>query len=691
MGFRAVPRREEAVKAGPWRADNHRERRQLTDGFHTLSRDVTSTTYRQLHGLAASTVLMAALVLSASHGGGSLAHADDQTEAAGGAGASTPPTARNERQLPDLRDLDQWLEQKAQSQQVAMPAEARLAYRRGLIAWKAHQEAQAVSLLRGASNLDPSFVAPHLTLGWWFLTREPSQALLSWASFLHRLKEDFTLQLGLAANAMFFGLHALFFGLLAAALILVGLHQHELRHVWSERLGIVLAPRSAKIWSWVFLMMPWVLGLGAALPALVMLAMLWPLLKARERLVFVVLAAMVGAAPLAPSLLGRLALPLRSEGAPYYGVAALDQRDYSPEDHERVARLATQNADNPYLHYALGWLARRAGDLDGAEAAYRRTLELWPTSDEALNNLGNLLAMQGRFDEALKSYRNAEEADPRNAAAYFNASQVHTRLFDYRAASDAVARASALDFELVKTYQARSGESGDLPLVDEWIDPPVFWATLLHTPQRDIVPALPVAWRAMIETSGWPFAIATLFLTLLGLGLGWWWQVKIPLRACSNCDRPVCRRCAQRMREVALCPECSVIAARAESGEFGRVLLLGRRRQVERARSIARTIGAGLVPGLGLLARRRVFTSLMLLSVSAWLVSHWLDLRAPFTLAGEFGRATAGADWGIPVCALLVYGLSLLGYLGTPDPDATAVRVTATRAGSITERPARAA
>ena len=114
----------------------------------------------------------------------------------------------------------------------------------------------------------------------------------------------------------------------------------------------------------------------------------------------------------------------------------------------------------------LGWLARRAGDLDGAEAAYRRTLVLWPTSDEALNNLGNLLAMQGRFDDALATFQKANEADPRNAAAFFETSPVHTRLFDYSAASDAVARASALDFEMVKTYQAGSGESGDLPLVD---------------------------------------------------------------------------------------------------------------------------------------------------------------------------------------------------------------------------------
>ena len=688
-------------------------------------------------------VLIASLAFTVATGGGSLARAAEL-------GSSSARPAAGERPLPDLRELDRWLQQRAQTQ-MPMPTEARLAYRRGLIAWRAHQEPQAVSLLRGAANLDPSFVAPHLTLGWWFLTREPSQTLLSWASFLHRLREDFTLQLELSANAIFFGLHALFgieighreaqrrqqargfarsaehkghvhaqtligaaivqgllrvervnhghlfglhalfFGLLGAALILVALHQHELRHVWSERLGIALSPRSAVIWSWVFLVMPWLLGLGLALPALVMLAMAWPILKARERAVFVALAVLVGTAPLAPTLLGRLALPLSSDGSPFYGVIALDQRDNDAEAHDRVARLAAAHPDSPYLQFAHGWLARRAGDLEGAEAAYRRALKQWPNNAEASNNLGNILAMEGRFDDALATFGRATQADARDAAAFFNASQVHTRLFDYRAASEAVARASALDFEMVKSYQARSGESGDLPLVDQWIDPATIWRTLLHAPNAEVVPALPVAWRSMIETSGWPFAITALVLALGSLAFGVWSQIKIPLRACSNCGRPVCRRCAQRLREVALCPNCSVIAARAESGEFGRVLLLGRRRQVERGRSIARAIGAGLVPGLGLLARRRVWSALLLLSSTAHVVSRWLDLRAPFWLTGDMGQGAGGPEWGLTLCAVVVYTVSVLGYLWSPDPDAPSVRVTASRPGSIHERPARAA
>lgn len=602
---------------------------------------------------------------------GAAAVADEATEAVGG---TAPPATEGGRSQPGLRDLDQWLEQSAQ-QQTPLPAEARLAYRHGQFAWKANQEAEAVRLMRGAAELDPSFAAPHLTLASWFLTREPSQALLSWAALLHRLRDDFTLQLELAANAIVFALQAIFFGLLAAAVILVGLHQHELRHVWRERLGVVLAPRSAQIWAWVFLLMPWVLGIGLALPALVMLAMLWPVLKGRERAVFIALAVLVGVAPLAPRVMGRLALPLQPDGAPFYGVTALDQRDYSAEDHARVAELAQQHPDRPYVQFGLGWLARRAGDLETAERAYRRTLERWPASDETLNNLGNLLAMQGRFDEALESFRKATEANPGAAASHFNASQVHTRLFDYQAASDAVARASALDFEMVKAYQARSGESGDLPLVDRWIDAATCWRTLLDAPEADVVPALPPAWRGMIETSGWPFVAAALTLTLAGLILGLWWQRRMPLRSCSNCERPVCRRCAQRLREVALCPECAMIAGRAESGEFGRVLLLQQRRKVDRLRSMVRTAGAAVVPGLGLLARQRVFGSLVLLIGTSAILAQALGRPAPFALSDEFGPGSVGG-WGLVVCGTLVYAASLIGYLRAPDPSQNHVRVT---------------
>lgn len=628
--------------------------------------------------------ITAAVVALGLFGSASGLNADEE------ASSATAPTRAVDHSSAELRQLRRWLEEKGRSQAPSMPHEARLAYRRGLTAWKSGEEAAAVSLVRGAADLDPSFAAPHLTLMQWFVTREPSQALLSGAALVHRLKNDFALQLELAGNALFVGITALYFALLATALILIGLHQHELRHVWQERLGILLSGRSAKLWAWTFLFLPWALGLGLGIPALVMLGMLWPVLKARERFVFVALVAMVAAAPIAPTLMGRLALPLRDQGAPFHNALALENAADPAEVQESLTGVALSEPDNGFAQFTLAWNARRAGDLSAAEAAYRHALEAWPNNDRALNNLGNLLAMQGQFTEALEYYERAASQAPRNAAPHFNASQVHTRLFNYGEASDEVARASALDFELVRSYQARTGD--DLPLVDQWIAPATFWSALARVPADAVPAALPPGWGAMVETSGWPYAGLALGLALLGLALGLWWQRRMPLRTCSNCARPVCRRCAHRQREQALCSGCAAIAARAESPEFGRVLLGQQRRRVERIRGAVRAAFVALIPGVGLAAARRVFTAVTVMVGIACLVMPWLEARAPFALGTGLEVAFDTPGWLIAASWLLAYGLSILGFLTRPaDAEPEASRASGRASLPFAEPPARAA
>jgi len=591
----------------------------------------------------------------------------------------------------EVRQLHAWLEDKARSQAAAMPAEARLAFRHGLIARQSGDEVNAVTLMRGAAELDPSYAAPHLTLMKWFAFQEPSQALLSGAALIHRLKNDFLLQLELAGNLLFQGITALYFGLLATALILIGLHQHELRHVWRERLGIVVSARSANVWSWALLFLPWVLGIGLGPPTVVMLGLLWPVIKARERAVFVLLTLMIVAAPLAPSVVGRVALPLRPEGAPFHGVTAVEHAADPEATEARLSRLADSQPDNGFIQFARAWNARRAGDLSTAEAAYRHALEVWPKDDRVLNNLGNLLAMQGRFEEALEQYRKATVASPRNAAPHFNASQVHTRLFNYGDASDAVTRASALDFELVKSYQARSGD--DLPLADQWIAPATFWNALAHAAPLGVPPALPPMWESMIETSGWPYASFVLLLALTAVALGLWWQQRMPLRACSNCSRPVCRRCAHRQREQALCAACAAAGARAESTEFGRVLLMQQRRRVEQVRKGVRAGFVALIPGFGLAAARRVIGALVLLALASWLALPWLEAQGPFALGSGLEIAFRPPAWVLGAAWLAIFAISIIGYVTRPaEQEADSGRASSTRlTAAFDETPARAA
>ena len=604
-------------------------------------------------------------------------------------GAPGRATARPAVPPDDLGDLGAWLEYKQNSHQPALPDEARLFYRRGMLAHRQGDLQQAIRLTRGAAELDPTFVTPHLALASWALTRDPSQALLRYAVVLDLVRRSFLLQIEVVANLVFFTLHGLFLGLLITSLLVVLLHQAELRHIWHERLTRRLAPGSARVWTWLILLTPFAAGLGLALPAVVFMGMLWPLLRVRERLVFVAMLFALAAAPFAGHALGRLAMPLREDRGPLYGIASLPDGAWSSSQQASLTRLAAEHPDNPFVQFGLGWTARQGGDLATAESAYRQALSLWPQNACVLNNLANVLVARGNTSQAIDLYRAAMTADPENAAAPFNLSLVFTRQFEYRAASEAAARASALDFELVKSHQAMGTADGVLPMADQWIAPATFWKAVLK-PGDGVQPgvALPPVWNGRVETSGPLFALLAIVLATASAVIGSRWQHNIPLRPCRNCGRVVCRRCSQRRRELALCPACAQQEAQAESPEFARVLLARLRLRRERVQRVARTTLAFLLPGYGLLAFQRVFRATLMISGVVLLTDPWLGVSAPFSYHSWPGLGTGTVSPVLPIVGwCLIYTNSLFGYL---SQAARAAEQAAALAAPVRSRPSSA-
>ena len=586
----------------------------------------------------------------------------------------------------DLAELGAWLEYKHASHRHALPDEARLFYRRGMLAHADGNLQQAMHLLRGAAELDPTFVTPHLTLAAWALTRDPTQALLRYAGVIELVRRSFVLQIELAANLLFFTLHGLFVGLLATSLIVIGLHHAELRHIWQERLSLRLLPASARMWAWVLLLVPFVAGVGIALPAVMLMGMLWPLLRVRERALFAAMALALVAAPFSGHVLGRLATPLREDRAPLFGVTALPEASWTASGQAAIARRSELHPDNPFLLFGLGWMARLGGDLSTAESAYRRALNHWPQDARVLNNLANVLVAQGNTAPAIDLYRAAMAADPQNAAAPFNLSLLYTRQFEYRAATEVAARASALDFELVKSQQALGTEDGVLPMADQWFTPATLWATVLEpdaaTPHEA---ALPPAWHGRIETSGPLFSLAALLLAVGSAVLGTAWQRSIPLRPCRNCGRVVCRRCALRRRELALCPPCAQQEAQAESPEFARVLLGRLRSRSARRHTLVRTTLATLIPGYGLLTFHRVFRAVLMMTGVALLTASSLGVTAPFSYQTWPGLGTGTVSPALPIAGwCFIYINSLLGYFARTAREA---KHTADLAAPVRSRP----
>jgi tetratricopeptide (TPR) repeat protein len=594
----------------------------------------------------------------------------------------------------DLEDLNGWLEYKSRARLLTLPLEARLFYRRGLLAHHAGRIEEGERWVRAAAELDPSFAEPHLTIAAWSLPGRPSQALVHWAAVLDLTRESFAFQAGLVANVLFLAFQSLLIALLIAGAIIVALRVPELTHPWRERLSLVLRPATARWWSLAFVVIPYLAGFGVVLPTIAFLGLLWPSLRARERAIFVLLTLGFAGIPWTSAALERLATPLDPGAAPLHGVALMENQSWSADRQRRLAGLAERSPENPFLQFALAWVARRGGDLATAERGYRKTLERWNHDDRVLTNLGNVLAMQGRQEEALETYARASTAGPRNPAPHFNESQIYTQRFEYMAATEALSRASSLDFDLVRRYQSLGSNDGGLALVDQWIAPANFWRALAEAPGMAPSPAsVPPSWRGRLETSGWRFTVAACLSALIAALLGAWGSRGLPLRACNNCGRVVCRRCAQRRREVALCRTCSALETRAQNADFARVLLRRNQRQSERLRHVIRTVLATLIPGFGLLAFRRAITPVLLIAVGVLIAGPLAGVPLPFDLEPRLAVPDRLPDLPSRIgFAIAIYAISIGGYLScVARARVRAAAMAAAAADPATQSPRRVA
>lgn len=581
--------------------------------------------------------------------------------------AASPPSAARAAAVVErpasLRDPQAWVDFKSAHHLASLPDEARLLHRHGILAMRSGQKDEAKRLVRAAAELDPAFLDPHLTLASWALTTDASQALLHYAAALELLRRDFGLQLDLAANALILLLQALFLGLLSASLCVVWLRRDELVHGWQEWLARFARPSSAPFWAPLLLALPFLAGFGLTLPALMSFAYLGPILRVRERILFASMLIAVLATPFALRTVERFALPMNERAAPFYGVASLENASPGAERLEELKRLAATQPENGFVQFGLGWTARRGGDLAAAERAYQAALRIWGDDARVMTDLGNVMAMQGRIEDALRMYAQAAATTEGSAAAHFNASQLHTQRLDYESANSELELASAIDFELVKHHQAQTTEDGLLVLADQWLAPERFWSALWNAPlDRASQGSLPVGLRGPIETTGWPFSVAAVLLTIGSFMLGRLQNRRLPLRACGNCGRVTCRRCAARRRENALCPECTRIEAQAETPDFSRVLLLQHRSRLHRRHHLVRTALATLIPGYGLLAHRRVFTPVFLLSLTWLVVRVWSGVGAPF--AAEARLWMPGHEVPVVLLAGIIVFVELWSLVG---------------------------
>ncbi len=110
----------------------------------------------------------------------------------------------------------------------------------------------------------------------------------------------------------------------------------------------------------------------------------------------------------------------------------------------KAEQLEPGSADTQIL---IGEVLRREGNLDRAEARYKRALALEPGSPEAHLNLGVVYAMRGRTSEALREFQAAahNEQFAHRDLAYDNIGQIHLDRQDLEKAEQAFRSAVTLN------------------------------------------------------------------------------------------------------------------------------------------------------------------------------------------------------------------------------------------------------
>lgn len=135
-----------------------------------------------------------------------------------------------------------------------------------------------------------------------------------------------------------------------------------------------------------------------------------------------------------------------------YGAAlqALGRPDEAVEIYRRAAAAGGEPA--ALLQYNLGTALAQAGDLPGAEAAYRAALARDSQFAEAHGNLGVLLHRLGKFDEAASVLAHAATLSPESVHLRCNLGATFCALGDGPAAEAAYREACALAPESVQAH-----------------------------------------------------------------------------------------------------------------------------------------------------------------------------------------------------------------------------------------------
>lgn len=136
------------------------------------------------------------------------------------------------------------------------------------------------------------------------------------------------------------------------------------------------------------------------------------------------------------------------------GVTYLEQRNL-PAAMRELTHAAELDPDNPKIDMTLGLAYQARGDLGKAEDYLRSAIRKDPNYAAAHNNLGNLLSLKGKHEEAIREYQQAvgNVLYPTPEYGYYNMGREYSRMNEFTKAEAMYRRAIALNRSFADAYR----------------------------------------------------------------------------------------------------------------------------------------------------------------------------------------------------------------------------------------------
>jgi tetratricopeptide (TPR) repeat protein len=444
---------------------------------------------------------------------------------------------------------------------------------------------------------------------------------------------------------------------LAGAIFSVALllrHGPSFVHEAVERLPRRWPEGRRKLLGYLFLYLPLALFIGGAWVLLWWPALLFRFANRSERILSVVLLAlMTVSGPFLEALDRYLAVAVSPTARVLAASEGAGADDASLEEIERLTRANPQIA--PY-HFLLANLY--AAQIRGpqvtegdqacfqlAEAEYRKAMQLDQQEARYPINLGNLYFRNGSFRAAWTRYRQALEVEPGSILARYNLATAYGQDITLQPDREEVLReAGARDAKQLQRYMDRGAakEVVDATLTHAEMS----WHILVESMGRDA--AEKGIWGGISRSTSLAGMVTLGLLIVLALLMG-----GRPARRCGRCGQAFCHRCKADREGPHLCPQCLHLFLKRDG--LAPAVREQKTREIdryERRGQLGGLLVRLLLPGADRLGRGRTWSGLVILLV--WIAGLlWLMLAPRLLVPADLPLPTLGRPSVPPLIALL--------------------------------------